>query len=903
MPVLPPHPPSPLRRARAARGWSQRQVAEAVGTNRFTVTRWELGLAFPSPHFRQQLIRLFGLAPEALGLVPSGEPSTHLSHVLPPLAPSSGLIGRETLLAQLKARLFDEGTLVLSALQGLPGVGKTTLALALGHDPEVLAHFADGVLWASVGPHPPLLAHLQRWGSALGWSKEDLAPLQDLAALGKALQASIGQRRLLLIMDDLWQVEDALALKIGGPHCTHLVTTRLPVVAHHLASEHTFPVPELGDDDSLALLHHLAPTSTAAYPEAIHALIRQVGGLPLALQLIGHALRVQELSGQPRRVEQAIQQLQRAEARFHLREASAPADTPPALQAGTPLSLEAIINVSVQALTARAQAMLCALAVFPARPISFSEEAALSVCGLERQDGLDGLDALLDAGLVESVGPARYTIHLTIADFERITHPHLQQAQERYVRYYAGLTQACQDDYARLEGELQHLTAAFQLAYDLQLWDALIPAIVAFAPFGLARGFYTLLATHLKQALEGAERLQDHQHCCDLLNALADAAERQGAYTASQAYAEQALALARKVQSLPAISKALQVLGVVYLNAGKTQLAQASLEEGLTIATRIGNDDLCTRILVTFGRLMNITGNHTQAEALLQQGLAIARQHAWHEQAVGIYGNLGVSSAVQGQLAQAERFFTEALAEARIIGWRECIAKALINLGAATLAQGNLEKAEGLLLEGLAVARDIGSRERVVGSLINLGELTAAQNRYEQAERYALEGLLLAREIGHLDRLAAILYVAGLIACRQQKFAEAQAFQAEGSALARTTKHQRHIGQFLYLQGECALSQGHLSEATTAFQEALALAEARHYQDIKGLALFGLAQVLHRQGETAQAHAKDLEAFHLLQSIPYHSAPVVQRWLETTAAEVSPSTTPGTSSQNHPGSP
>jgi ribosome-binding protein aMBF1 (putative translation factor) len=47
--------PSPLRRAREERGWSQSQLAEALGTNHFTISRWERGRAFPSPYCRQRL--------------------------------------------------------------------------------------------------------------------------------------------------------------------------------------------------------------------------------------------------------------------------------------------------------------------------------------------------------------------------------------------------------------------------------------------------------------------------------------------------------------------------------------------------------------------------------------------------------------------------------------------------------------------------------------------------------------------------------------------------------------------------------------------------------------------------------------------------------------------------------
>jgi len=58
-----------LRRAREQRNWTQADVAEAIGTSSFTVSRWELGVQAPQPHFREKLCTLFTLSPQELGLV------------------------------------------------------------------------------------------------------------------------------------------------------------------------------------------------------------------------------------------------------------------------------------------------------------------------------------------------------------------------------------------------------------------------------------------------------------------------------------------------------------------------------------------------------------------------------------------------------------------------------------------------------------------------------------------------------------------------------------------------------------------------------------------------------------------------------------------------------------------
>src|SRR5258706_10218597 len=59
-----------LKREREQRGWSQARLAELIGTDAATVSRWERGYATPSPYFREHLCRLFEKSAQDLGLLP-----------------------------------------------------------------------------------------------------------------------------------------------------------------------------------------------------------------------------------------------------------------------------------------------------------------------------------------------------------------------------------------------------------------------------------------------------------------------------------------------------------------------------------------------------------------------------------------------------------------------------------------------------------------------------------------------------------------------------------------------------------------------------------------------------------------------------------------------------------------
>ena len=114
----------------------------------------------------------------------------------------------------------------------------------------------------------------------------------------QAVGNAIGQQRLLLVIDDAWQLEPAQLLRCGGPHCGHLLTTRDLGLARTFAGDRqrAVSVPVLEDDPAFALLQGLAPEACAADPEAAQQLAGALGGLPLALELVGGFLAAPERS-------------------------------------------------------------------------------------------------------------------------------------------------------------------------------------------------------------------------------------------------------------------------------------------------------------------------------------------------------------------------------------------------------------------------------------------------------------------------------------------------------------------------------------------------------------------------------------------------------------------------------
>ncbi len=453
-----------LKHEREQRGWSQSKLAGLVGTNPATIGRWERGISLPYPFHRERLCELYGKDARELGLVEEATTQNDESEQNPslptpatpfifdpaiPLPPieASTLVGRDTLLERLKQQLYAEGTLAVSAINGLPGVGKTALALTLAHDGVVQKHFADGILWVGLGIKPEIQELLGRWGTLLGLSAEEMTGTRHTDEWVRTLRALIGRRRMLLILDDIWNIDDALAFMIGGPNCAYIITTRFPQVGMQIAANQSTVVSELSEEDGVALLTRFVPTLVEQDAATAQRLVQLVGALPLALVLMGKYLRSHAYNEQPRRLRSAISYVSDIEQRFNLSEPHRPAQPHPSLHDGTPLSLRSLIALSTARLDEQACAMLRALAVFPAKPDSFSEQAATAISTLP----VETLDRLCDVGLLESNGPERYMLHQTIADYARMQMgEHETTLYRRLVEYMMCYVEEHEHDYDAL---------------------------------------------------------------------------------------------------------------------------------------------------------------------------------------------------------------------------------------------------------------------------------------------------------------------------------------------------------------------------------------------------------------------------------------------------------------------
>ncbi|GHO82452.1 helix-turn-helix domain-containing protein [Dictyobacter formicarum] len=908
-----------LRNERELRGWTRSYVAEKLGlADPKTVGRWERGVSSPNAYFRQKLCGLFEKTAQDLGLLQPmvdiqheqgvDSPSAIQNQNTPPAIPTSFLydpatpsiaagtvkiIGSEKWLQHLKSLLCSSRHPTYISLHGLPGVGKTTLAIELAHDHEIQTHFHDGVLWARVGPKPDIMGLLSRWGTLVGLPAALMNNLTTCEDWIEAIRTAINTRRILFIIDDVWKIEDALNFKIGGPNCAHLITTRFPDVALQFSPGESILLPELNIDDGLALLACFVPDLVAAELPATRKLVQLVGGLPLALTIMGKYLQRQAYSGQPRRVETALERLYNTEERLQLKELQSSLERSPSLPAETPLSLQAVIGASDNQLENDARNTLYALSIFPAKPNSFSEQAALAV----GDTSTETLDTLIDAGLLESYGPGRYTLHQTIVDYAK-TQQKDRRVEERLVTYMLNYIQRHEMNYDVLQLENANILTAMEIAYEMQMQEELVQISCAIAPFLYMRGSDTLAEEHLTRAYVTAMAHRDNRGVIKTLLHLGEIMRKRGEYRQTEAYLQDGLNLARQLEDTKLINILLErlsaiILAIVIELQGNYVQAETYYLEELTLARQHHLHGQISRLLTDLGVLTGQQGNYTQAEAYLKEALAIVRQQDLRETETTTFAALGWVVAEQGNYQQAEAYLQEGLMLARQIRNRERYVSLLWALGMTEIDQGNYAQAKTHLQEGLELARQLTHRELISELLLKLGRVATDQGDYTQAETYLQEGLSVTRRIGHNKLIGDLLQHLSIVAAKRGKDAQVDAYIQEGLTVARQVGHRELLCTLLLQLGERAIVQEDYNQAEEHLQTALSIARQISHRKRISMVLACLSMQAIKCGNYGQAKiyladgltlARQLNLPHLICTLLYHKGECQLKQQQSSAA-------------------
>jgi DNA-binding SARP family transcriptional activator len=762
----------------------------------------------------------FPLGPSGVGPAAPAPPPADVPAQLP--AEAAGFTGRRLYLDQLDALLVDgrdEPAVVISAVAGAAGVGKTALAVHWAH--RVRDRFPDGQLYVNLRGYDPTpsmtsLDALARFLRALGVAAERVpAEVDEAAAMYRSLLAD---KRVLVLLDNAHGADQVRPLLPGSAGCLVVVTSRdslAGLVAREGARRLTLDVLTPAEARTL-LTRFLGADRVTAEPDAVDELAHLCAYLPLALRIAAANLTVH--SGQ------SIAGYTAA-----LREGNRLA----ALEVAgdEQAAVRAAFDVSYGSLPAPAQRLFRLLGLVPGPDIT--PDAAAALAGEAPDEAFRLLRQLAGAHLIDQPEPGRFTFHdlLRLYAAEHATREDGEAALGRLYDHYLRTADAA----ARLLYP-QHLrlpptVAPLDLFADdtaASAWlDAeranLVATVRHTATFGprpvawlladTLRGYFWLRMhpvdwqTVAYAGLAAAEADREPRAQAAALLSLATLQWRQSRYRRAIEYYTRALDLAREAQWLDGESSALGNLGVVYRLSGRSEQAVTCHVQALDIARRTGRLP---------GQAMNLA-------------------------------NLGLLYWDLGELERAAEHHTEALTIYRKLGSRTSDAKVLSNLGDTYHGLGRLADALDLLTQALALYRDTGDRGAEAETLRCMAAVHLDTGDTAQAIELAEAALKLSRETGYRRDEIYTLVTLGTIQQRLGRYREALANHRRALALARETDSQ--YPEILALIGIATAARSDSSPA----HEALDLARRAGYRMLEGQALTALAGLALRYGDAAEA--------------------------------------------------
>lgn len=182
---------------------------------------------------------------------------------------------------------------ITTALFGPGGLGKTTLALLVAHDPEVCELFPDGIVWVTLGraEGAELVGKVNELSGILTGS--DPPSMTDPISAGSELARRFAARRMLLILDDVWMKTQLAPFLNEAPNVVRLITTRRPSVLPERAAE--IEVGAMSDSEARSLLTRDLPPLART---AVAGVLDVTGRWPLLLAQVRAAVRADFRRGQ-----------------------------------------------------------------------------------------------------------------------------------------------------------------------------------------------------------------------------------------------------------------------------------------------------------------------------------------------------------------------------------------------------------------------------------------------------------------------------------------------------------------------------------------------------------------------------------------------------------------------------
>jgi predicted ATPase/DNA-binding SARP family transcriptional activator len=662
-----------------------------------------------------------------------------------PVAAGAGFVGRAKELAELQA-LIGRTECRLLTITGPGGIGKSRLAkTAIG---ALEPRFAGGIGWIPLDDLTDTAHVAPRIAQLLG---VELTEREDPLA---CVTRHLAQRDVLLVLDNAERLH-AITATIGrllaaAPRLKLLATSRrrLGASGEWLLPLAGLPVPAQDDaeTDAVRLFELRARAADPSFVAArtgrdVARLVRALGGLPLAIELAAHWVRLLPPAELLAEVQNSLDVLAREEE----------GDERPEHR-----SVRATFEQSWHLLAPAEQQTLAALSVFAG---SLTRAAAREAAGAS----LLLLAALADKSLVQAGAGGRFSLHPLLARFAREKLRAagdearvLRAHAEWYLRLLAERRQAVQDGRREaldeVERDFENIRLAWQYAVAAHATDWLADAAAPLMYFLQIRMRSIEGAALLEQAAAAldAERASDRKAVAEVLRALAQLQYRLGRLDPAIDNTRRALRLFRHLGSREGIKRCLGVLGLALWQTGAYPDAKRCFEDGLRRALAEGDAHGVATFTGNVGLIEKALGNYERALALYREALERNRQIG---DLVGVgnqYVNLGNLYRLRREWDSARRTYEEGLAFAEAHGHARGLPWFYINLALTCVETGERERGAELNRRALALAREGGYRQIETQALLLAARLALARADTATARACVRDALKGACAMGHV---------------------------------------------------------------------------------------------------------------------------------------------------------
>jgi tetratricopeptide (TPR) repeat protein len=821
-------------------------------------------------------LEVFHALTEVSGITPAGR-SGPVVFTLP--ADTAAFTGRTEQLEQIRAAAVaaaDAGRVVaIHAIDGMPGVGKTALAVHVAH---VLSDgFADRQLFIDLHAHTPgrqpMAAEDVLAGLLTATGIDSRFVPRDLDGRAAMWRDKMAGQRALLVLDNAASSSQVGPLLPGG-ECLVLVTSR-----RHLGDLPGMVAPVLLDvlpaQQAEEMFTRLAPRA-AADRAGVAEVVRLAGFLPLAVSLLARVFA--------RHRSWTLTDLA-AETRNGLL----------ALKAEHQ-SVAAAFDVSYRHLDPNRRRFFDLLGLHPGTTADSYAAAALAGISPGKAAGL--LDALHGEGLLTETGHGRYGMHDLLRRYARdhsAADPDRERELGRLLDYYlhtAGLAEdrlarqtrpgppartsapaaapVLEDTgqalaWARAERDsllacLDHVTGAGQHTRVITLTAAITELMQRDGP-------WTEAITRHTTAIQSARHLDDRLGQGNAFTDRGIVRRLMGDYRGAADDLEQALAMYRHVGDRLGQANALTDLGMVRRLTNDYQGAADDLEQALAMYRHVGDRLGQANALTDLGIVRRLTADYQGAADDLEQALAIYRDLGNRLGQANALHNFGALRRLTGDYQGAAEDLEYALTISHDLGDRRGQANALFQLGDVRRGTGDYPGAVGALEQALAIYRDLGNRLGQANALTWLAGVRLETGNYLSAGSALEQALAIYLDLG--DRLGRANTLLWLGVVRR----ETHDYQGAGATLEQALAIYRDLGSrpgqanALDNLGAVRRGTGDYPGAVGALEQALAIFRELGDQDGQADVLNETGKLHRVSGEPAEAEACHLQALELARAI------------------------------------